>query len=149
MDQAEISISGEPAAPHHVGIAVRAVAFSALLGGATGTVLLWGVRTLQPLVPAPEGQRAPGSVFVLLVGALLGTPTIATLTAWLLTRPLTSPWRRWGFAAVAGGMGLLVVLAAAIPDNLGGRIGLLLYAGLCVGGCALLSRKVAAGRRAS
>lgn len=148
MDQ-ETSISGEPAAPHHVGIAIRAVVFSAMLGGAAGTLLLWGVRTLQPLAPAPQGQSASLPVFSLLVGSLLGSPAIATLSTWLLTRPLTSPWRRWGFAAVAGGMGLLVVLAAAVADNLGGRIGLLLYAGLCVTVCALLSRRVAAGVRAS
>lgn len=149
MDQTETSISGEPAAPHHVGIAIRAVLFSALLGGAAGTLLLWGVRTLQPLAPAPEGQQASLPVFILLVGSLLGAPAIASLATWLLTRSLTSPWRRGGFAAVAGGMGLLVVLAAALADNLGGRNGLLGYAGLCVAGCALLSRRVASGFHAS
>jgi hypothetical protein len=147
MDQAELSISGEPAAPHHVGVAIRAMILSGLLGGAVGTLLLWGVRSLQPLIPPPEGQRAALPIFTLLIASLLGTPAIASLGTWILTRPLTSPWRRGGFAAVAGGMALVVVLIAAVADNIGGRAGLLAYAGLCVVGCALLSRKVAAGFR--
>lgn len=143
----ETSISGEPAAPHHVGIAIRAIGFSAMLGGAAGTLLLWGVRTLQGLQPAAPGPSTSLPVFSLLVGALLGAPGLASLTTWMLTRPLHSPWRRGGFAAVSGGAGLLIILAAALVDNLGGRMGLLVYAGVCVLTCLLLSRKVAAGVR--
>jgi len=143
------SISGEPAAPHHVGIAIRAVGFSALLGGAAGTLLLWGVRTLQGLEPVAPGPSTPLPVLSLLVGALLGAPGLASLATWILTRPLHSPWRRGGFAAVAGGAGLLIILAAAVADNLGGRMGLLLYAGACALVCLLLSRRVAAGFRST
>lgn len=145
----ETSISGEPAAPHHVGIAIRATGFSAMLGGGAGTLLLWGVRTLQGLGPTPPGPSSSLPVFSLLVGALLGTPGLAGLATWILTRPLHSPWRRAGFAAVAGGAGLLVVLAAAVADNLAGRMGLLAYAGVCALICLLLSRKVAAGFRSA
>jgi hypothetical protein len=145
----ETSISGEPAAPHHVGIAIRAIGFSAMLGGAAGTLLLWGVRTLQGLEPTAPSQAASLPVFSLLVGALLGAPALASLATWTLTRPLTSSWRRGGFAAVAGGAGLLIILAAAVADSLGGRMGLLAYAGACVLVCLLLSRRVAAGFRST
>lgn len=143
----ETSISGEPASPHHVGIAIRAIGFSAMLGGTAGTLLLWGVRTLQQSTSQPV-QSVSTAVFVLMVSVLLGAPALAGLSTWILTRPLISPWRRGGFAAVAGGLGLIVVILTPFPFELAGRGGLLAYAGLSATVCLLLSRKVAEGRRA-
>lgn len=144
----ETSITGEPASPHHVGIAIRAVCFSAMLGALAGTLLLWGFRTLQPGHPYLPGQSIPTPLFIPLIGALLGTPGLAALSTWALTRPLISPWRRAGFSALAGGTAILVILASAVADYLGGRAGLLAYAALCAVGCLILSRRVAEGMRA-
>jgi hypothetical protein len=145
----ETSISGEPAAPHHVGIAIRAIGFSGMLGGAAGTLLLWGVRTLQQMQPATSARTGSLPVFSLLVAALLGAPALASLATWILTRPLTSTWRRGGFSAVAGGLGLIVLIATPLAYEWGGRAGLLAYAGLCVLICVVLSRSVAAGYRST
>lgn len=143
----ETSISGEPAFPHHVGIAIRAIVFSAMLGGAAGAVLLWVVRTLQQTNPPVEGQAPPLSVLVLLVSSVLGAPALAVLSTWILTQPLISPWRRGGFSAVAAGMGVILVMIAPVADRFGGRIGLIAYAGVCVTVALLLSRRVAEGRK--
>jgi hypothetical protein len=143
----ETSISGEPAYPHHVGIALRAVVFSAMLGGTAGALFLWGVRTLQQTYPPVEGQAPPLQVVILLVSALLGAPAIAALGTWILARPLISHWRRGGFSAVSGAMGMVLALIAPVADKFGGRGGLLGYAAVCAVGALLLSRRVAEGRR--
>ncbi len=144
---AETSISGEPAFPHHVGIAIRAIVFSAMLGGGAGALFLWGVRTLQLAQPPVEGQPPSLPVLILLISSFLGAPAIAVLGTWILTEPLISTWRRGGFSAVAAAMAIVLVLIAPVADKIGGRNGLLGYAGVCVVAALLLSKKVAQGRR--
>src|SRR5262245_9636830 len=136
----ETSISGEPAFPHHVGIAIRAIVFSATLGGAAGALLLWGVKTLQLSQPPVEGQPPSLPTLVMVISAFLGAPAVAILATWILTQPLVSPWRRGGFSAVAAGMAVVLVLITPVADKLAGRTGLMAYAGVCVAVALLLSR---------
>src|SRR5262249_46591550 len=123
---------GEVATPEHVGVAIRAIIFSGLLGGAAGTLALWGVRALKASEPVGVGPTASAPVFALLLFSILGAAALSTLGTWILTRQLISPWRRGGFSAIGGGAGLLLVFGAWIADNFGRQAGLLLYAGICV-----------------
>jgi len=139
------SPTGEPAAPHHVGIALRAVLFGTLMGAGLVALAMWGVRSLQDGQP----QRAiPGdAVFALGVGGTGGGLLLAVLVAWSLMRPLTSAYRRGGFAVSAGFATFVAMLPTMAVDRYLGRWGLLFFAGACAVGCLVLARRVAAGVR--
>jgi hypothetical protein len=147
VDQAETSISGEPAAPHHVGIAIRAMLFGTLLGAGLVSLAMWGARTLQ--ASGAAGDVAGGPVFALVVGGTLAGLGVAVGVAWSLMRPLRSPFRRGGLAILAGFLTLIVILPTVVLDRLVGTAGLLGFAAACAAGCVLLGRKVATGLRAT
>jgi hypothetical protein len=125
VPDAPTSPTGEPAAPEHVGLALRAMAAGALAGlGAVSTVM-WLVRTLQisgaaPLQPRPSDMIANLVLFGWLGGALFGAAT-----AWSIMAPIASAYRRGGFAMVAGFGTLLLSFVTAPVDSLLGRWGLL------------------------
>lgn len=141
----DVSATGEPANPAHLGIALRAVVFATLLGASLVAIAMWGARTIQAGLPPAPGVPPTGPVFGLVVGGTLGGVGLAIAVAWSLMRPLTSLYRRGGLAIVAGFVTFVAMLPTMIADRLAGRAGLLGFALLCVLGCALLARKVAAG----
>jgi hypothetical protein len=143
----QTSISGEPAEPHHVGIAFRAMLFGTLMGAGLVALALWGARTVQLGGAAPAGTPPAGPVFNLVVGGTLAGLGLAVAVAWSLMRPLRSAYRRGGLAIVAGFATFLVMLPTVLLDHLLGRAGLLSFAAACAIGCALLARRVAAGMR--
>jgi hypothetical protein len=144
----QTSISGEPTAPHHVGIALRAMLFGTLMGSSLVSLAMWGARTVQAGGPMPPAGTPPTSpVFNLVVGGTLAGLGLAVAVAWSLMRPLRSAYRRGGLAVVAGFATFVVMLPTVFVDRLLGRPGLLGFAAVCVIGCALLARKVAAGMR--
>jgi hypothetical protein len=142
------SISGEPSAPHHVGIALRAMLFGTLMGAGLVSLALWGARTLQQASPVPAPGTPPaGPVFNLVVGGTLAGVGFAVVVAWSLMRPLRSAYRRGGLAIVAGFATFVAMLPTVALDRLLGRPGLLGFAAACALGCALLAHRVAAGMR--
>ena len=143
----QTSITGEPAAPHHVGIAFRAILFGTLMGAGLIALAMWGARTVQAGSPLPAGARPAGPVFNLVVGGTLAGLGLAVAAAWSLMRPLQSPYRRGGLAIVAGFATFLLMLPTMAIDQLVGRAGLLGFAAACAAGCALLARRVATGMR--
>ena len=140
-----LSPTGEPAAPEHVGLALRAMAAGALAGlGAVSTVM-WLVRTLQvsgaaPLAPRPSDMIANLVLFGWLGGALVGAAT-----AWSIMAPISSAYRRGGFAMVAGFGTLLLAFVTAPIDSLFGRWGLLCAA--AVAALLILALLSRVGRR--
>ena len=144
----QISVSGEPSAPHHVGIALRAMLFGTLMGAGLVSLAVWGARTLQADSPVPPTGAPPESpVFNLVVGGTLAGLGLAVVVAWSLMRPLRSAYRRGGLAIVAGFATFVAMLPTVALDRILGRPGLLGFAAACALGCALLARKVAAGMR--
>lgn len=143
----ETSITGEEVVPGTVGIAIRAMIFGTLLGAAVVSVAMWGARVLQ--ASGATGNEAGGPVFALVVGGTFGGLGVAVAVAWSLMRPLRSPYRRGGFAILSGFLTLLAILPTVLLDRLVGPTGLLGFAAVCAVGCALLSRKVATGLRAT
>jgi hypothetical protein len=132
--------TGEPAAPEQVGPALRAVITATLLGAGVIAIALWGVRTLQLALPVAAGAPPPTSVFILLVGGTLGGFAAATAAAWKMLAPLVSAYRRGGLSIVAGFATALAMLPAIAAEQLGGRWGLLGYAGVAMLLAALLAR---------
>jgi hypothetical protein len=143
----QTSISGEPAAPHHVGIALRAMLFGTLMGAGLVALTMWGARTVQAGAAPVAGSAPPSPVFGLVVGGTLAGLGLAVAVAWSLMRPLRSAYRRGGLAIVAGFATFLAMLPTMAVDQLLGRSGLLGFAAACVLGCLLLAPKVAAGMR--
>lgn len=131
MDQ--LSPTGEPAAPDHVGLAIRAIGAGTLAGVAVVSAMMWLVRTLQfrgvaPLAPTPADPVANLVLFGWLGGALAGA-----LAGWLVMRPIASAYRRGGLAMVAGFATLLVSFVTAPVDSFFGRPGLLGLVGVAGG----------------
>ncbi len=121
----DTSPTGEPAAPEHVGLALRAIAAGTAGGVAAVAVMMWLVRTLQesglaPLAPTPADDIATIILLGWTGGALLGG-----FAAFALMAPLTSSYRRGGLAMVAGFATLLVSFVTAPVDSFFGRWGLL------------------------
>lgn len=144
----QTSISGEPSAPHHVGIALRAMLFASLMGAGLVSLAMWGARMLQAGGTAQAaGTPSAGPVFNLVVGGTLAGLGLAVAVAWSLMRPLRSPYRRGGLAIVAGFATFIAMLPTMAIDQALGRRGLLGFAVGCALGCALLARRVASGRR--
>jgi hypothetical protein len=143
----QTSISGEPAAPHHVGIAIRAIAFGTLMGAGLVSIAMWGARRLQAGTGPVEGPPAASPAFPLVVGGTLAGLGLAIVVAWSLMRPLRSAYRRGGLANVAGFATFVAMLPTMAIDQAVGPWGLLGFAAVCALGCALLARKVAGGMR--
>lgn len=119
------SPTGEPAAPEHIGLALRALAAGSLAGVGAVSTVMWLVRTLQlsgaaPLAPRPSDMIANLVLLGWLGGALFGAGL-----AWGLMAPIASAYRRGGFAMVAGFGTLLLAFITAPVDSLFGRWGLL------------------------
>lgn len=142
------SVSGEPAAPEHVGIAIRAMAFGMFAGTGLIALAMWLRRTLELQGYGSDGPVSGGPIFALVLGGTLGGFLLTIGLSWSLMRPLRSPYRRGGLAIVAGFATVVVMLLTIAADQLAGRWGLLGFAGLCAIGCALLARRVASGVRA-
>ncbi len=124
------AITGEPARPEHVGLALRAIAAGAAAGVGSVALVMWLVRTLQlsglaPLSPTPSDNIATIILLGWTGGALLGG-----LAAFALMAPLVSSYRRGGLAMVAGFGTLLFSFITAPVDSLLGRWGLLGLAAL-------------------
>jgi hypothetical protein len=120
-----LSPTGEPAAPEHVGLALRAMATGALAGlGAVSTVM-WLVRTLQLSGAAPRAPDPSDMIATLVLFGWLGGAVLGAATAWSLMAPMTSTYRRGGFAMVAGFGTLLLAFVTAPIDSFFGRWGLL------------------------
>lgn len=139
------SVSGEPAAPEHVGVALRAMLFGSLAGTGLIALAMWGRRMLETQGPVTEDPITGGPIFALVVGGTLGGFLLTIGLAWSLMRPLRSPYRRGGLAIIAGFATIVLMLLSIVADQLAGRWGLLGLAALCVTGCLLLSRSVASG----
>jgi hypothetical protein len=125
-----LSPTGEPAAPEHVGLALRALTAGALAGLGTVSAVMWLVRTLQlsgaaPLAPGPSDMIANLVLLGWLGGALFGAAV-----AWGVMAPIASTYRRGGFAMVAGFGTLLLAFVTAPVDSLFGRWGLLGLTGI-------------------
>lgn len=142
------SVSGEPAAPEHVGIAVRAMLFGILAGTGLISLAMWGKRTLEMSGVGAVGAVTGGPIFALVLGGTIGGFLLTIGLAWSLMRPLHSPYRRGGLAIVAGFATVVVMMLTVVIDQLAGRWGLLGFAAACTLGCLLLARRVAAGFRA-
>jgi hypothetical protein len=143
----QTSVSGEPAAPHHVGIAIRAMLFGTLMGAGLVSLVMWGVRTMQAGLATTPASPAESPAFPLVATGTFAGLGLAVLVAWSLMRPLRSAYRRGGLAVVAGFATFVAMLPTMAIDQVLGRWGLLGFAAACALGCALLARKVASGLR--
>ena len=143
----QTSVSGEPAAPEHVGVAFRAILFGTITGTGLVALVMWGVRTLQLQNPAMTTAATGGPIFTLGVGGTLAGLLLATGLAWSLMRPLRSSFRRGGLSVIAGFATVIVMLLTIAIDYFAGRWALLGFAALCALACALLARRVATGLR--
>jgi len=142
----ELSPTGEVAAPDHVGVAMRAMAFGVMFGLAVTAALLWVVRTVQLAHPQPVDAKPSEAVVNLLLLAWLGGGALATAAGFSLMRPLTSLYRRGGLSMVAGFATLVVTFVTQPVDALLGRPGLLGLSALATAFCLLLARSIARKR---
>lgn len=122
--QEELSPTGEPAAPDHVGLAFRAIAAGTLAGVAFVAAMMWTYRALQASGSAPPAPTAHDPIVNLVLFGWLGGAAAGALAAWLVMRPIASAYRRGGLAMVAGFATLLVSFVTAPVDSLFGRWGL-------------------------
>ena len=120
-----ITPTGEPAAPEHVGLAIRAVGTGILAGLSTISAVMWLVRTLQVTGRVPAAPGPSDSIANLILFGWIGSGFLSALTAWGLMSPIASAYRRGAFAMVAGLAMLLVAMITAPVDQLLGRWGLL------------------------
>jgi hypothetical protein len=137
----DTSITGEPAAPEHVGVALRAITAAIFVGGGVTATALYVVRGLQAGSPAPAAPVTTGLVPNLILTGWLGGAALAALCAWLLMRPIQSSYRRGAFAMVAAFAALVLALVTMPADALFGRGGLLSISLVGLAGGLLLARR--------
>jgi hypothetical protein len=118
------SPTGEPAAPDHVGLALKAVTGGVFAGVGATALALYVVRGLQAQTPAPATPATTGLVPNLILTGWLGGACLAALLAWLVMAPIASSYRRGGFAMVAAFATLALALVTMPADALFGRSGL-------------------------
>ena len=119
------SATGEPAAPEHVGLALRAMAAGILFGTGTTGLLLYVVRGLQTGAAVPSATvTTRGLVPNLILTGWLGGALLAALAAWALMAPIQSSYRRGGFSMVAAFGSMVSALITMPADALFGRTGL-------------------------
>ena len=128
----ELSPTGEPVEPDHLGVATRGLIAGVLAGLGAVSAAMWLIRTLQvsgaaPLTPSPSDIIADLVLFGWLGGALVGAGA-----AWGVLAPIPSSYRRGGLAMVAGFGTLLLGFLTAPVDSFLGRWGLLALTGLSV-----------------
>jgi hypothetical protein len=143
QDDTELSATGEPAAPDHVGLALRAILAGVLAGLGAVAAMMWLVRTLQVSGAAPRAPTPSDPIATIILGGWMGGAFLGGLAAWSLLSPLRSAYRRGGLAMVAGFAGLLVAFVTAPVDSLFGRWGLLALAALAAVGFVMLARRIA------
>lgn len=119
------AITGEPAHPEHVGVALRAIAAGAASGVGAVALVMWLVRTLQLSGRAPLAPTPGDDIATLILLGWTGGALLAGFAAFALMAPLRSGYRRGGFAMVAGFATLLLSFVTAPVDSLLGRWGLL------------------------
>lgn len=137
----DTSITGEPAAPEHVGVALRAVTAGVFAGTGVTATALYFARGLQASRPAPAVPVTTGLVPNLILTGWLGGAALAALCAWLLMRPIQSSYRRGAFAMVASFATLVLALVTMPADALFGRGGLLAITIVGLAGGLLLGRR--------
>ncbi|MDH4130958.1 MAG: hypothetical protein OEW17_01720 [Gemmatimonadota bacterium] len=136
-----VSPTGEPAAPDHVGLALRAIAAGVLAGVGATALALFVVRGLQAQAPVPSTPVTTGLIPNLILAGWLGGACIAALLAGWVMKPIASSYRRGGFAMVAAFAALALALVTMPADAMFGRSGLLtLGAAGLAGGAALAWR---------
>jgi hypothetical protein len=134
------SPTGEPAAPEHVGLALRSLASGIGAGTGVTALVLALTRGIQASSPAPAVPSTSGLVANLVLTGWLGGAALAAAVAWTLLRPIRSSYRRGAFAMVAGFATLATALITMPLDALFGRWGLLGLAGAGLAFAALLGR---------
>jgi len=132
------SPTGEPAAPGHVGLALRAVTAGVCAGIGATALALYVVRGLQAQAPPPTTPVTTGLIPNLILTGWLGGACIAAGLAWSVMAPIASSYRRGGFAMVAAFAALALALITMPADAMFGRTGLLTIGiGGLAGGAAL------------
>jgi hypothetical protein len=121
----ELSATGEPAAPDHVGLALKALVAGVLAGLAAVAATMWLVRTLQVAGAAPLAPRPSDAIANLVLFGWLGGALVGAMAAWAIMAPIASAYRRGAFAMVAGFGSLVVAFVTAPVDRVLGRWGLL------------------------
>lgn len=137
----DLSPTGEPAAPDHVGLALRAVVAGVLAGLAAVAAAMWLVRTLQVTGAAPLAPKPSDSVANLVLVGWLSGALVAAGAAWAIMAPITSAYRRGAFAMVSGFGTLVGSFVTAPVDSLFGRWGLLGLAAVSVLLSAVVARR--------
>ncbi len=138
----ELSPTGEPAAPGHVGVAFRAMSFGVCFGLGVTAAVLWVVRTVQLSTPTPVDAKPSELVVNLLLLAWLGGAALASVASFSLMQPLTSLYRRGGLSMVAGFATMVVSFVTQPVDAALGRGGLLGLTGLTTLLCLLVARSI-------
>jgi hypothetical protein len=138
-----LSPTGEPAAPEHVGLAIRSLLAGVSAGLAAVSAVLWVARTLQSTGLAPLASKPSDLIANLVLIGWLGGAMLGAALAWGLMSPIASAYRRGAFAMVAGFGSLLAALVTAPVDHFFGTTGLLALAGLATLSFVLLLRRVA------
>lgn len=122
---AELSATGEPAQPDHLGIALRGLVAGVLAGLAAVAVVMWVVRSLQASGHAPLAPRPSDTIATVILAGWMGGSILGGVATWALLAPIRSAYRRGGLAMVAGFGSLLFSFLTAPADSLFGRPGLL------------------------
>jgi hypothetical protein len=141
----ELSATGEPTAPDHLGLAVRALLTGVAAGVGAVSAVMWLIRTLQLSGTAPLAPRPSDTVANLVLLGWLGGAVLGAVAAWGMMTPIASDYRRGGLAMVAGFGTLLLAFLTAPVDSLFGRWGLLGLTGLSALLCLLLLRRARRG----
>ena len=137
----DTSITGEPAAPEHVGVAFRAITAGLFVGTGVTATALYVARGLQASQPVPAVPVTTGLVPDLILTGWLGGAGLAALCAWALMAPISSSYRRGAFAMVAAFATLVLALVTMPADALFGKAGLLAISVVGLAGGLLLSRR--------
>lgn len=135
------SPTGEPAAPEHVGLALRSVASGVFGGMGLTALVLFLVRRIQAGQPAPAEPTTAGLVPNLILLGWVGGAILAAIIAWSLMQPIGSAYRRGGFAMVAAFATMVVALVTMPADAAFGPAGLLGLGGLAIAAALGLARR--------
>jgi hypothetical protein len=113
-----------------VRLALLAMGSGMAFGLAVVSLVVLGVDLLRPA--APSGSPATGPAFYLLVLGTLGGLVLAGVVAWRLLVPVLSTYRRGGLSVVTGLATVLPMLLCMAANQLAGRTGLVVLAGVAL-----------------